>query len=447
MSQNSEQIFKFTSAGRCEVEAVFDEPQVTSDAGVVLVRELLERSELLREMAAALADDRRAGSIRHPVLNILKQRVAQICCGYFKADDSDHLRHDPAMVLAAGGIPGQDALASQPTVSRLENRATARALLRIGYAFVDDYVRSFGGKQPTMVMLDMDPTAITVYGQQQLALFNGFEDEYCLMPFHVYDGVTGRLIATTIRPGKTPTDREILAILKRIVRRLRTIWPKVEIMFRADSHHTKPRVMEWMENNGIRYVTGLGPNARLDAQFATTIQRTRTLHAETLREVRLYASGYYAAESWNGQYRRVICRVVAGPLGVDTRYVVTSFQRPGAKYLYETVYCDRGNAELMIKDHKLDLGSSHASCHQATANQFRLFLHSAAYNIMHRLREALKGTELQHARFSTLQVRLLKIGARVELKPRRIRFHLPTAFPLKELFASLAAAFLLPLRT
>ena len=123
---------------------------------------------------------------------------------------------------------------------------------------------------------------------------------------------------------------------------------------------------------------------------------------------------------------------------MDTRYIVTNLEASGAKFLYETVYCDRGNAELMIKDHKLDLGSGHASCHDATANQFRLFLHSAAYVVMHGLREALCGTALAHARFSTLQVRLLKIGARVERHARRIRFHLPTAFPLKEIFAQLA---------
>jgi hypothetical protein len=445
MQDYSEQTFVFTSAGGCRVEATFDEPAVTSDGGAVVLRELLERSELLRDIARALDDDRRTGSVQHPALKVIRQRVAQICCGYFKADDGDKLREDPAMVLAAGGVPGRDSLASQPTVSRFENRADRRALLRIGYAFVDDYMRSFNGHPPEAVLVDMDPTAITVYGQQQLALFNGFEDEYCLMPFHVYDGITGRLITTVIRPGKTPTDREILAIQKRIVRRLRAAWPQVKIIFRADSHHTKPAVMEWMERNDLFYVTGLGPNARLDRQFAPTIRRARTLRDETLRETRLYASGGYAADSWNGTHRRVICRVVAGPLGVDTRYIVTNFERPGAKYLYETVYCDRGKAELMIKDHKLDLGSGHASCHQATANQFRLFLHSAAYTIMHRLREALQGTELARARFSTLQTRLLKIGARVEIRRRTIRFHLPKAFPLKEIFAQLVGR-LMPLR-
>jgi hypothetical protein len=284
-----------------------------------------------------------------------------------------------------------------------------------------------------------------VYGQQQLALFNGFEDEYCLMPFHVYDGLTGRLITTTIRAGKTPADGEILAILKRLVARLRTAWPNVRITFRADSHHTKPKVMDWMEANGVAYVTGLSPNARLEAQFADTIARAKAILGQTLKETRLYASGWYAADSWGGTHRRVICRVVAGPLGLDTRYIVTSFAETGAKYLYERVYCGRAKAELMIKDHKLDLDSAHASCHEATVNQFRLFLHSAAYTVMHRLREALQGTALETARFSTLQLRLLKVGARVEVLRRRIRFHLPAAFPLKDLFARVVRS-IVPLR-
>lgn len=446
MDEYSEQIFEFMRVQGQRVDAVFDEPAVTSDAGALLVRELVAKSKLLAEIAGILGDERRQGSVEHPVLSILRQRVTQITCGYFTADASDALRHDPTMVLAAGGVPGRDSLASQPTVSRLENRADLRKLLRIGYAFVDDYIRSFNGKRPDMVVLDMDPTAVIVYGQQQLALFNAFEDEYCLMPFHVYDGLTGRLITTVIRPGKTPTDREILSLLKRLVCRLRAVWPKVRILLRADSHHTKPAVMEWMETHDVEYITGLGPNKRLDAQFAETIRTAKAVRDQTLQEVHRYASGGYAADSWNGRYRRVICRVVAGPLGVDTRYIVTSLEDSGAQFLYEKVYCDRGRAELMIKDHKLDLGSGHASCPEATANQFRLFLHSAAYTVMHRLREALHGTGLQNARFSTIQLRLLKIGARVEINRRRIRFHLPAAFPLKDVFARLAAI-LVPLRT
>lgn len=445
MDKYSEQIFDFTPVNGRKVEAEFDEPAMTSDAGTLLLRELIASSPLVSDIAEILGDQRCQGRVTHSVEKILSQRIGQICSGYFHADDSDKLRDDPAMVLMSGGVPGEDALASQPTVSRLENRVDVRALLRIGYAFVDDYVRSFQGRRPKMVMLDMDPTAITVYGGQQLALFNGYEDEYCLMPFHVYDGLTGRLITTVVRPGKTPTAGEVLAVLKRIVKRLRRAWPKVQIALRADSHHTKPEVMDWMEAHGMAYVTGLSPNKRLDRQFSGLVENARRLHSQTWKETRLYRSAWYSADSWGGTCRRVICRVLVNANGVDTRYIVTSFEKARAKFLYETLYSDRGNAELMIKDHKLDLGSSHASCHAATANQFRLFLHSAAYTIMHRLRALLKGTELENARFSTLQLRLLKIAARVQIRKRSIRFHLPLEFPLKHIFAKLATAFV-PMR-
>jgi hypothetical protein len=291
----------------------------------------------------------------------------------------------------------------------------------------------------------MDPTAVTVYGDQQLRLFNGFEGEYCLMPFHVYDGLTGKFITTVIRPGKTPTAQEILGVLKRIVKRMRSRWKKTKIVLRADSHHTKPEVMDWMEANKVGYITGLGPNLRLDKMFVTTIAEARLRRDHTGKEVRMYAAGWYKADSW-GRHRRVICRVLAGPLGVDTRYIVTSYEEAGAKYLYETVYSGRGNAELMIKDHKTDLGSDRCSCTKATANQFRLFLHSAAYVIMHELRSrGLAGTEFAKARFSTIRLRLLKVAARLAAAKRIIRFAMPSVFPLKDIFAKAVAA-ISPLR-
>ncbi len=300
-------------------------------------------------------------------------------------------------------------------MSRLENAVDVRALIRMGYAFIDQFMDSFE-KVPKAVVLAMDPTAVHTYGDQQLTFFNAYEDEYCLMPFHVYDGITGKFITAVIRPGKTPSGKEILSLLKRIVKRLRSRWKNTHIIFRADSHHARSEAMDWMDENGIDYVIGFQINTKLKKIFETTRERVLTAHKRTLGEIRVYASAMYKASKWQGE-RRVVCRALCGTGGLNDRYIVTSFNSAGAKYLYESVYSDRGNAELMIKDHKLDLQSDRCSCNSAQANQFRLFLHSAAYVVLHALRDRLAGTELARARFSTIRLRLLKLASRVRMNP------------------------------
>ena len=272
----------------------------------------------------------------------------------------------------------------------------------------------------------------------QMALFNAFEDEYCFMPFHLYDGLSDKLITTVLRPGKPPTDREILSVLKRVVKRLRKVFPDTRLIFRGDSHHTKPLVMDWLEAHEVDFTTGLQINVRLKEQFADTLEQARTKHRRTGRDARVFASGWYQARSWS-RPRRVVCRVLVTSNGEDMRFIVTSFERSGAKYLYETVYCGRGAMELMIKDHKNGLRSDRTSCHQFTANQFRLLLHSAAYVVMHYLRSVkLRGTQLGNAQFDTIRLRLLKIGTRVESGKTRLLLHLPKAFA--ELGAFMKAA-------
>jgi len=444
--QNTPELLNFTRAQGKKVEARFGAAPMSSDGGALVLGEVARRTGITDKLAACIKDVRTAGMVDHSYATMILQRTLQICMGYEDADDCDHLRHDPVFQTAVGRAPeaAKCALSSQPTMTRLENYVDAKALIRMGYAFVDNYIDSFAA-EPPMVLLDMDPTAVTVYGDQQLRLFNGFEDEYCLMPFHVYDGLTGKFITTVIRPGKTPTAQEIKSVLKRIVRRIRSRWKKTQIVLRADSHHTKPEVMDWLEANKVGYVTGLGPNCRLDEMFAATIAEARLRRDRTGKEVRMYAAGWYKADSWS-RHRRVICRVLAGSMGLDTRYIVTSYEETGAKFLYDGVYSDRGNAELMIKDHKTDLGSDRCSCTKATANQFRLFLHSAAYVVMHELRSrGLAGTEFARARFSTIRLRLLKVAARLETAKRVIRFTMPAVFPLKDIFTKAVAA-ISPLR-
>ena len=427
MNKENQILFPFTALKGRKITAVFDEPMVSSDGGLILLREALNETGIIRSLANALHDPRHPSYVDHTLEEMLAQRVTQICCGYEDANDCDSLRDDPLFKVAAGRLPEEAALASQPTMSRLENQVSVRELLRIGYALVDQFIASFD-TAPGAIVLDLDPTADTVHGTQQLALFNAFEDEYCFMPFHLYDGLSGKLITTVLRPGTTPTDQEIISVLKRVIQRLRNAFPATRLVFRGDSHHTKPAVMDWLENHGVDFTTGLAINKRLKTQFAAVLEEARLKYQRTGRDVRMFASDFYQAKSWS-RARRVICRVLITANGEDMRFIVTSFERSGAKYLYETVYCGRGAMELMIKDHKNGLHSDRTSCHKFTANQFRLFLHSAAYVVMHYLRSVkLKGTQLAVAQFQTIRLRLLKIGVRAESGKTRILLHFPKAF-------------------
>jgi hypothetical protein len=284
----------------------------------------------------------------------------------------------------------------------------------------------------------MDPTIDPVHGQQQLAFFNAFADEHCFMPFHVYEGQSGRLITTVLRAGKSPKGREIISVLKRIVRRLRAQWPETCLIYRADSGMVGGEVLEWLDRNQVAYICGLQKNPRLTELFEQTIEAGRSTFAQTGMPVRRFASSNYRARSWD-RHRRVICRLQVSDQGVDARFIITSFQEAGAKYLYEQGYCTRGKMELMIKDHKGALHSDRTSCTRKEANQFRLFIHSAAYVLMHQLRtHLLRGSELATAQFDTIRLRLLKIGTRVEVGRSYVRMHWPQSYPLKPLLRQAA---------
>ena len=435
--QDSKSVQLATFFGRAW-EVGFDEPELTSDAGLMALVSSGVAGPLISKLAAAV-DDPRTGA-RHSGEQLVAQRIHQIIGGYYDADDSDHLREDIVMRTASGkalGDGGDGGLASQPTISRLENRATTKDLLRMARAIFADYLDSFGGQAPEMICIDMDPSAHLVYGQQQLGLFNTHVGDTCLMPFYIFDGLTGRLMAAALRPGKTPAAPEIIAILKRMVAAIRERFPRTRILLRADSHHTKPAVMDYLEAHGVEFATGLAKNAALEKLFSAEIAAARERYelrkgyrgeaGEEVEEVTAYASGHYAAGSWSCE-RRVIARIIAGPKGVDVRYIVSSFQVASAKYLYTTIYCGRGEAELYIKECKLGLGSDTSPCTKATANGFRLQLHAAAYAIMHRFRgTVLSGTRWERSTFAEIRLRLFKLAGRLEVLKTKVRLHLSEA--------------------
>src|ERR1700732_1905082 len=275
----------------------------------------------------------------------------------------------------------------------------------LGRALIEQYCSSFR-QMPKRIVLDVDDTFDRVHGGQQLRLFNAFHDDYGFQPIVVFDG-EGRFVTALLRPGKRPGGYEIRAFLRRLVGAIRAFWPRVEILLRADSHYACPEVFDWCRENRVDWVLGLAPNAALrrhiEALEKTTAERFTVAPARG--KVRRFAQFHDAAGSWR-RVERSIARVEAGAEGTDTRFIVTNLEGGRAKPLYERLYCARGQAENHIKAWKNHLAADRTSCHEATANQFRLFLHAGAYWLLWSMRRLMpKGSAWRVMQFDTLRLR------------------------------------------
>ncbi|MGB8385460.1 MAG: IS1380 family transposase [Dermatophilaceae bacterium] len=433
--------FAFPAVGRKKVTAAFDGGRITSDGGVMLLAEAERRLGLAGKLAAVIPDHRDPGRTVHSLADILRARIFAIACGYEDACDLNTLRCDPAFKLACGRLPelGRD-LCSQPTVSRWENAPDLRSVIRLGRALLDLWLASYPAA-PAAVTLDIDDTCDVVHGHQQLALFNAHYDERCFLPIHVYEVATGRPVAVILRPGKTPSGKEIRGHLRRLVRHIRRRWPATRITIRGDSHYGRPEVMDWCEANDIDYLFGLPGNTVLDRLVDEAADDIRTRRALDRKPcLRGFAETRYRAKSWKTD-RRVCARIEATRRGLDIRFVVTSLAAGTPEHVYEVLYCARGQAENLIKLHKTQLASDRTSCRAPLANQVRLVLHTAAYWLMLRLRDAIpKAHALAPAEFATLRLKLLKLGARVIETASRVRLAFAASCPEAPLVRHLATA-------
>jgi len=430
--------FDLPAVCRKKVTAAFDGGAISSDGGLVLLREAERRLGLSARLAKCIRDRRDTALITHQLDEILQFRMFAIASGYEDADDCDALRKDPLFKLAVGRAPESgNPLCSQPTMSRLENMPSKIEAARMTATMVDLFCQSFRA-EPASITLDIDDTCDPVHGQQQMSLFHAHYDTRCFLPIHVYDVASGKPVVVFLREGKTPSGTEVRTVLRHLVRRIRKHWPTTVITFRGDSHYGRPEAMEWCESHGIGYIFGLAGNTVLDRLVYDAADALKVIRAEQgADKLRAFTEIRYAAKSWKCR-RKVIARLEATTLGFDARYVVTSL--PGeAQYLYEDVYCLRGQAENLIKLHKSQLASDRTSCHSPVANQVRLVLHTGAYWLMLALRNAIPATHaLAKAEFATLRIKLLKIGARIIETASRIRIHLASACPDADLFRLLA---------
>jgi hypothetical protein len=421
------------------VHVAFDGGRLTSDAGVLVLAEIERRLGIAERLARCLADPRDPARVRHGLAEMIRFRALLIAAGYADANDCDALRADPAFKMAVGRLPETgDDLCSQPTMCRLENLPGPTALKRMMAAMIDLFCDSFD-EVPRRIVLDIDDTEDRVHGQQQLSLFHAHYDSRCFLPIHIYEATTGKPVAVILRPGKTPGGAEVALVLRHVVRAIRARWPAVEILIRGDSHYSRPEAMSWLERNRVGYVFGLAGNKVLLARVADLVDEAAVSRvAGEAVKVRRYGEFRYAAGSWPVE-RQVVARVEASPQGSDSRFIVTNLA--GApRWLYEDVYCARGQAENLIKAHKLHLASDRTSCSKATANQFRLLVHTAAYWLLHTLRGLAPKTSFwRNAQFDTIRLALIKVAGRVTEMVTRIKVALPSAYPYQESLAVLAA--------
>jgi hypothetical protein len=409
--------------------ARFDGGQLSSDGGLLALREVEHRLGIADRLAACIDDPRAPERVRHGIAAILRFRLLMIAAGYEDGNDADSLRHDPVFKLALDQLPDGGALCSQPTISRLENLPGPRALLRMARAMVGLYCTSFR-QVPRRIVLDVDDTFDAAHGEQQLRFFNAYYDEYGFQPIVVFDG-EGRPVAAMLRPARRPTGADARAFLRRLAREIRGHWPRVEILIRADSHYCAPEVLDFCRAEGLDFVLGVASTTTLRRHIkaleqSTAARRTAMPGADKLRRYKEFHDG---ANSWS-RVERIIARVEAGPQGTDTRFVVTNLAGGTPRRIYEDLYCLRGQAENHIKAWRLHLAADRTSCSRASANQFRLMLHTGAYWLLWSLRSLMpKRSTWRVAQFDTLRLRLVKLATRVVALKSRIMLHLPSACP------------------
>ncbi len=451
MSQSTQQSVLFEAAFTTPLEMVCDAEALTSDGGLPLLVEADYALGLTDALAAEIVDDRQAGKIEHDIDEILRQRVFSIAAGYEDGNDAARLRGDPAIKLACGRSPlGGADLASQPTLSRFENRVSGREVVAMNRTLEDVAVRDFAQRypRPGRITIDLDPTVDPTHGEQQGTLFNGFYDTWCYLPVLGFlsssNGTDQHLFMSRLRPGTAKECRSVIPTLRRIIGKLREAYgKKLYILVRLDSGFFNPLLLDVLEELDVKYAVGMPSNSKLKKWSDRKQPTVRRIARETGETARLFDERMYKTKTSWEEKRRVILKAEAIPypgreLKNNPRFVVTNL-KGGAKQVYVT-YCGRGDAENRIKELKCDLAIDRTSCMSFVANQVRVTLTAAAYLLYQELRWQLRKTTLKHAQVSRLRVVLIKVAARITESVRRMVFHLPTKYAFQDEFLRAACA-------
>jgi hypothetical protein len=417
-----------------KITVEFDGGRISSDSGLLPLY-LVDRSHhLSRDFAQCLRDERDQRYVLHSIEEMSRQRLFQIASGYEDCNDADSLRQDAALKTFCDRLPesGED-LASQPTLSRLENQVDQRDLWRLGNWLIRQYVKQLKKSGRKKITLDLDSTDDPTHGQQEFTFWHGYYRCRMYHPLLVFDAETGDLICPLLRAGNLGAARSVVAVLKRLLREIQRRIPwAIEIEIRGDSGFATPDLYEFCEEKKWKYVIGFPRNSRLEREIEEFVQECTEAYQKEGKKQRKFMEFAYRAKSWD-RSRRMVAKVEVQELGLNRRFVVTNHCDQTAEELYDH-YIQRGQMENYIKVFKKDLAMDRLSCHRFLANQFRLFLHALAYQLFLRLRDYLEGTPWKNLEIETLRRRMIKIGARIKQTTRRIWIHCSSAYPEQETF-------------
>jgi hypothetical protein len=446
----SPDLFGFAPVEGRDVVASFDGGAITSDAGALLLGATDRAIRMMERFATCFDDTRCAHLIEHEVVTLVGQRVFGIALGYEDLNDHEDLRHDRLMAVLVGKLEarreGCAPVAGKSTLNRLElTRLQPTRYHKISHnpiaikrLLVDLFLEAHT-RAPSEVVLDLDATDDPLHGDQEGRFFHGYYDCYCYLPLYVFCG--RHLLAAKLRPANVDAAAGVVQEVARIVAHIRRRWPKVRILLRADSGFARDELMAWCEANDVEFVFGLQQNERLIAEIECELTRAEVKSRRTGKPARYFKEfRYRTRDSWSCE-RRVIAKAEVTGGEANPRFVVTSLKRRECKpkYLYEKLYCTRGDMENRIKECQLDLYADRTSSATMKANQLRLWFASMAYVLLCALRRiGLHHTPFANASCGTIRLKLLKIGALVSISVRRIKIAMASGCPIAPLWGRAA---------
>jgi len=411
-----------------EIRFDFEGGQITSDAGLIALREFDHRIGFTQGIVGCLHDDRHPSYVRHDVSQLLIQRLYGIVAGYEDQNDAHKLRHDGLFQIIAGKLQLGEELGSQSSLSRLENSVCASEVGALNDLLTDTFIRS--RHKPPVIILEVDSTDDPAHGQQQLIAFNGFYNQYMYHPLLIHEGISGCLLGTFLRPGNAHPAEDVLSALQPIVHRLKAAFPHAIIWLRADAGFAGPKLYQFCERHKIGFTIAIGSNEVFKRQAEPLLKQAMAQYEATGEKVTIFGHFAHRAGTWPW-HLRVLIKVEAGPEGLNTRFVVTN--RPGEPQRLLHFYEGRGQAENYIKELKNQFKADRLSCPRFEANAFRLVLFALAYQLINLFRSCISDPQLRKAQIDTLRVRLFKVGALVKHTTRRFWLHLASGWPYQYL--------------